>query len=131
MTLWFYDPKTNTVRFVEMDEDSPLVHAVRSVARPVSPGLWFATILEALRALGCGLPTIPEPPVAAALVYWNEHGEAAYFPLAFADASPEQTVELGHILHQLAQVMIEDPEAWEAVRVSGDDDDGEAEDDLG
>lgn len=127
MTFWFYDPETNSLRYVNVDGDTPLAIALRTTSRAVSPGLWFATILHTLKELGHGVPRLPRGYPAAALVFWNDEGEAGYFPLAFAGTDEEDTVHLGFILHQIAQLMIDAPELWQTVKVPEDEDDGEEE----
>lgn len=130
MTFWFYDPETNTLRFGNCDEDLPLCASIREWSRAASPALWFGTIIGLLKLLGHDLPPIPKgKDTAAVLVFWDKDGEAAFFPLTTSECTTEDAAELGHVLHHVAQVMIEDPDAWFPVTVPEEDgmEDGEEE----
>lgn len=129
MTFWFYDHETNTLRFGEFDDDEPLAASIRKRSRAASPALWLGTIIGLLRLLGHDLPPIPRGKAATVLVFWDLDGEAAFFPATNSDLTTEDTVQLGHVLHHVAQVMIEDPDAWFTVTVPEEDgmEDGEEE----
>lgn len=130
MTLWFYDPETNTLRYVNVEGNSPLLRALRDVSRPASPRLWVATILGVLQHLGVAVPDPDDPDIEdmdhVGLMFWSDEGEGVFFPLFRQQPEEVDLAVLGMALHQVAQLMIEWPTRWERIP-SGDDDDDEVE----
>lgn len=88
--------------------------------RPVSATLWFGIVLSLLRGAGYALPTVPGGDTASVLVSWDREGNASVFPLGKNAA--DRWTELGHVLHRVAQALIEDPEAWETAVIEPEGD---------
>ncbi|HEY8394038.1 MAG TPA: hypothetical protein VIK92_04485 [Thermaerobacter sp.] len=120
MHVWMFDPENTSWHYgyVPSSASAP----VQGTLRQVSPALWFGIVLSVLRGAGYGLPTLPEGSAASALVTWDREGNASVFPLG-KDAADRWT-ELGHVLHRVAQSLIEDPEAWESAVIEPDHGDG-------
>jgi len=128
VVVWFFDPATNTLRYTNVELDSPMFRALRDVSRPVSPRLWFATILGALQRLGVHVPEPGEEAEDldhAALVFWNDEGEGILFPLFREPAQDVDLAALGMALHQLAQLLTDWPSLWETIPSGDDDEDDE------
>lgn len=120
MWIWFYDEEEQEIGFVAVPNDSSLALILQGYISPPRPALWFGLMLRALKEMGYGMPEMPEDMEAAALVYWDRHGVAGFFPLAAMGEEPEDIAELGYVLHQVAQLMIDSPDIWEDVLVNGD-----------
>ena len=88
--------------------------------RPVSATLWFGIVLSLLRGAGYALPAVPSGDTASVLVSWDREGNASVFPLGKNAA--DRWTELGHVLHRVAQALIEDPEAWETAVIEPEGD---------
>ena len=120
MHVWMFDPANRSWHYghVRGDPRAP----IQGTLRQVSPALWFGIVLSILRGAGYGLPNLPNGSAASALVSWDREGNAAVFPLG-KDAADHWTA-LGHVLHRVAQSLIEDPEAWESAVIEPDPGEG-------
>ena len=132
VTLWFFDPETYTLRYANLEMGSPMFRALRDTSRPVSPRLWFTSILYQLEHLGVNVPSMEddedlEGMEHAALVFWNSEGEGVLFPLFRDEPDEAELAALGMALHQLAQLMTDWPTKWERIPVGEDDEDDDEE----
>lgn len=111
MHVFIFDPATTTWHYGYLPGASQA--PTQGTLRPVSAALWFGIVLSLLRGTGHALPSVPSGDAASVLVSWDREGNASVFPLGKNAA--DRWTELGHVLHRVAQSLIEDPEAWETV----------------
>lgn len=104
-----FDPARTAWHYGYIPRPGPV--PVQGTLRPVSATLWFGIVLSLLREAGHALPRPPSGKAASVLLHWDQEGNASVFPLN-KDADQRWT-ELGHVLHRVAQSLIEDPDAWE------------------
>ncbi|HEY8552077.1 MAG TPA: hypothetical protein VIL40_01295, partial [Thermaerobacter sp.] len=109
MHVLMFDPASGSWHYGYIPRSA---HApTQGTLRPVSATLWFGIVLSLLQGAGYALPSPPTGDTASALVSWDREGNASIFPLGKNAA--DRWTELGHVLHRVAQLLIEDPDAWE------------------